>query len=164
MLWFTDRLRPPLVAGVPTITNNHPLADGHRAVDRVSHAALAALACPVHSSPQLDGNTWIRLPRPGARCPVSGLSRSSLSELCRPVFRNNFCPPVDARLLRRRGAQRGVLLISRSSLCAYIAGQPAPTRADSSADIAGHTDGDLANEAPVASTPPPTNQNRRAWK
>jgi hypothetical protein len=33
-------------------------------------------------------------------------------------------------MLKRKGAARGVLLISRASLLAYIEDQPAPTRAD----------------------------------
>jgi hypothetical protein len=86
---------------------------------------------------------WIRLPRPSARCPVSGLSRSTLAELVRPCERNDYAPPVDSRLLKRKGAARGVLLINRASLLAFIDGQPAPTRAD----IADATDVALADEA-----------------
>lgn len=88
---------------------------------------------PAQPAPHLDGNravfdasAWIRLPRPGTRCPVSGLSRSTLAELVRPCPRNSFRPPVEARLLKRRGASRGVLLINRAALLAYIAEQPAP--------------------------------------
>lgn len=98
-------------------------------------AKLAALAVPV--APHLNGtravfdpSVYLRLCRPGERCPVSGLSRSTLAELVRPCERNDYCPPVESRLLKRKGAQRGVLLISKHSLLAYIDGQPAPTRAD----------------------------------
>ena len=77
-----------------------------------------------------DSSVWIRLPRPSARCPVSGLSRSTLAELVRPCSRNDFNPPVESRQLKRRGTSRGVLLLSRASLLSYIADQPAPTRAD----------------------------------
>ena len=80
--------------------------------------------------PSFDSSVWIRLPAPRTRCPVSGLSRSSLSELCRPVSRNNWQPPVEAKVLKRRNANRGVLLINRASLLAFIEGQPAPVRAD----------------------------------
>jgi hypothetical protein len=76
-----------------------------------------------------DQTVWIRLPRPSARCPVSGLSRSTLNELVRPCGRNDFTPHVESRLLKRRGAARGVLLINRQSLLDYIAEQPAPARA-----------------------------------
>ncbi len=92
--------------------------------------ATSSLAQP---APHLDGNravfdasAWIRLPRPGTRCPVSGLSRSGLAELVRPCPRNSYRAPVEARVLKRRGAARGVLLVNRAALLAYIAGQPAP--------------------------------------
>jgi hypothetical protein len=93
-------------------------------------AQLAALAVPV---PHLDGpravfdsQVWLRLPRPGSRCPVCGLSRSTLAELVRPGPRNDYAPPVESRLLKRKGAARGVLLISRAALLAFINKQPAP--------------------------------------
>ena len=88
---------------------------------------------PVTSAPRIqrgqpvfDAYAWIRLPRPGTRCPVSGLSRSGLAELVRPCPRNSYRAPVEARVLKRRGAARGVLLVNRAALLAYIAGQPAP--------------------------------------
>ncbi len=71
---------------------------------------------------------WLRLPRPGELCPVSGLSRSTLAELVRPCPRNNFTPPVDSRLIKRPGTARGVLLIRRESLRIFIEEQPAPAR------------------------------------
>lgn len=77
-----------------------------------------------------DSSVWIRLPRPGSRCPVSGLSRSTLAELVRPCPRNDYAPPVESRLLKRKGAARGVLLVSRASLLAFIDGQPSPTAND----------------------------------
>jgi hypothetical protein len=82
-----------------------------------------------HAGPRagLDQTIWLRLPRPGARCPISGLSRSTLADYVRPCARNDFAPPVESRLLKRRGAARGVLLINRKSLLDFIAGQPAPT-------------------------------------
>ena len=89
-----------------------------------------------HTAPHLDGtravfdSQWIRLPRPGNRCPLTGLSRSTLAELVRPCERNAYAPPVESRLLKRKHAARGVLLINRASLLAFIDGQPAPTRAE----------------------------------
>lgn len=98
-------------------------------------ATLAALAAPV--SPHLDGTravfdpqVWMRVCRPGQRCPVSGLSRSTLIELCVPGPRNGYRPPVEARRLKRKGAARGILIVSKFSLLNYIAGQPAPSRSD----------------------------------
>ncbi len=111
-------------------------------------AKLAALAVPV--APHLagpravyDSQTWLRLCRPGERCPVSGLSRSTLAELCRPGPRNDYRPQIECRVLKRKGATRGVLLVNRQSLLDYINEQPAPTRAD----IADATDEALADEA-----------------
>ena len=102
---------------------------------KTAPAKLAALAVPV---PHLlnvpravfDSSVWLRLPRPGSRCLVSGLSRSTLAELVRPCERNDYTPPVESRLLKRKGASRGVLLINRASLLAFIEGQPSPTRTD----------------------------------
>lgn len=93
---------------------------------------------PVTSAPRLergrpvfDSAAWLRLPRPGARCPVSGLSRTTLAELVRPCPRNGYRPPVEARLLKRRDARRGVLLISRASLLGFLAELPPPESATS---------------------------------
>ena len=91
----------------------------------------------IAQTPHLDGptavfcpQTWIRACRPGERCKVSGLSRSTLRELTVPGPRNDYAPPVASRLLKRRGAARGILLISKQSLLDYINSAPAPTRAD----------------------------------
>lgn len=105
-----------------------------------------------HTAPHLDGpravfdSQWIRLPRPGNRCPLTGLSRSTLAELVRPCERNDYAPPVESRLLKRKHAARGVLLINRASLLAFIEGQPAPTRAEASDDA--------SDRAVIAAAPP----------
>ena len=57
---------------------------------------------------------WLRLPSPRARCRLTGFSRTGLNEL------------IDAKLIRaikvrKAGAQRGVVLISRASLLNYLA-------------------------------------------
>ena len=98
---------------------------------------------PVSSAPRLEAGkpvfdtaTWLRLPRPGSRCPVSNLSRSTLAELVRPCERNGYAPPVEARLLKRRDARRGVLLISRESLLGYLNELPPPESATSPASVA----------------------------
>jgi len=81
--------------------------------------------------PVFDSNAWLRLPRPSTRCPVSGLSRTTLAELVRPCPRNGYRPPVEARLLKRRDARRGVLLISRASLLGFLSELPPPESATS---------------------------------
>lgn len=56
---------------------------------------------------------WIRLPSPRARCRLTGLSRTSLNELAeRGVIR--------AITVRQPGALRGIKLLNRASLLAYL--------------------------------------------
>ena len=82
------------------------------------------LTGPCRTSAVFDPAAWIRLPRPGERCPISGLSRSTLVELVRPCERNGFNPPVKARHLRRKGTQRGVVLVEVASYRDYLAALP----------------------------------------
>jgi hypothetical protein len=85
------------------------------------------LSGPSRTSAVFSSADWLRLPRPGERCPISGLSRSGLVELVRPCERNGFRPPVEARHLRRKGTQRGVVLVSAASLRDYLATLPSLT-------------------------------------
>jgi len=70
-----------------------------------------------------EGSRYIRLPKPGQLCEVSGLSRAKLNELILPSERNNFRPPVKSISLRKPGHTKGVRLIVRESLLAYLAAQ-----------------------------------------
>ena len=63
---------------------------------------------------------WLRLPAPGRRCPFTGLSRSTLNELTIPGPANDGSPPVKSVVLRKRGALRGIRLISYDSLMAHL--------------------------------------------
>ena len=63
---------------------------------------------------------WLRLPAPGERCRFTGLSRSTLNELTIPGPANDGNPPVKSVVLRKRGALRGIRLISYDSLMAYL--------------------------------------------
>jgi hypothetical protein len=63
---------------------------------------------------------WLRLPAPGSRCPFTGLSRSTLNELTIAGPANNGNPPVKSVVLRKRGALRGIRLISFDSLMAHL--------------------------------------------
>lgn len=80
------------------------------------------------SSPSVaatDGTSkpeWLRLPAPGNRCKFTGLSRSTLNELTIPGPTNDGKPPVKSVVLRKRGALRGIRLISYDSLMNYLAG------------------------------------------
>ncbi len=64
---------------------------------------------------------WVRLPAPGARCRFTGLSRSTLNELTIAGPANDGVPPVKSVVLRKRGALRGIRLISYDSLMGYLA-------------------------------------------
>lgn len=74
---------------------------------------------PIGTTPKPE---WIRLPAPGRRCPYTGLSRSTLNELTIPGRANENKPPVKSVVLRKRGALRGIRLISYDSLMQYLAG------------------------------------------
>lgn len=63
---------------------------------------------------------WIRLPRPGTRCPHTGLSRSTLVELCEPHGRSGIAP-IKSVVIRKPGAIRGIRLINYASLMNYLA-------------------------------------------
>ena len=67
---------------------------------------------PVGDGPQLPPE-FCRLPRPKTRCAITGLSRTSLSELIDEG-------KVRAVRLRKKGAARGVTLINRQSLLDYL--------------------------------------------
>lgn len=64
---------------------------------------------------------WIRLPAPGRRCPYTGLSRTSLAELCTACHANGGEPLVVSTVVKKRNAIRGIRLISFDSLMAYLA-------------------------------------------
>ena len=76
-------------------------------------ATAASVANPIKPE-------FIRLPKPGSHCPWTGLSRSGLNEMILPCTANGFKPPVRSVSLRKRGARRGVRLISYDSLLAYL--------------------------------------------
>lgn len=65
---------------------------------------------------------FIRLPgqAQGERCPVTGLSRSSLLTLL-----SQAGAKIKTRMIRQKGATKGITLIGRQSLIDYIDSQPA---------------------------------------
>jgi hypothetical protein len=66
---------------------------------------------------------FVRLPKPGERCPISGLSRSALVNLCVPSKANDFHAPVKSIELKfKKRATRGARLIDYKSLIAYLRG------------------------------------------
>jgi len=76
---------------------------------------------PTAASLETTKPEWLRLPAPGARCRFTGLSRSTLNELTIPGPTNDGSPPVKSVVLRKRGALRGIRLISYDSLMRYLA-------------------------------------------
>ena len=58
---------------------------------------------------------FLRLPKSGARCPVTSLSRATLNEL---ILKPDA--PVKSVVLRKRGKIRGIRLIVTSSLLDYL--------------------------------------------
>ena len=63
---------------------------------------------------------YIRLPRAGTRCPVTGLTRTALNELILPTAANGYRPPVRSYSLKRSGQIRGIRLISLPDLVRHI--------------------------------------------
>ena len=63
---------------------------------------------------------FLRLPPPGQKCPITGLTRGFLNQLILPNPQNGFKPPVRSFCLRRKGHARGVRLIDRADLIRYI--------------------------------------------
>jgi len=63
---------------------------------------------------------FIRLPKPGTRCPITGLSRSGLNNLILPTAANGYKPFVRSVSIRPRGAVRGTRLVVFDSLIRYL--------------------------------------------
>ena len=69
---------------------------------------------------------FIRLPKPRATCPVTGMSRTGLYNLCVPTKANAFRPKVPAKCLRSPGNLRGVWLIPYGPLVEFLRALPTP--------------------------------------
>jgi hypothetical protein len=63
---------------------------------------------------------WLRLPQPGAKLSGYGLTRGTLNELILPCESNGYKPLVRSLVIKKRGAIRGIRLIHRPSLDAYL--------------------------------------------
>jgi site-specific DNA recombinase len=79
-------------------------------------------ATPTIQSQTGGGPVYIRLPKPGEKCAITGLSRAKLNELILPNERNGFKPQVASKSLRQKGAQRGIRLVLLESLMMYLSG------------------------------------------
>jgi hypothetical protein len=67
---------------------------------------------------------YIRLPKWGARCPHTGLTRTALDQLTRPQPSNDFKPPVKRKIFKMAGTKSGVVLIDFESLRTYLDNLP----------------------------------------
>jgi len=56
---------------------------------------------------------WLRLPLPGARCPLTGLSRTTLIEL-------GDRREIVMKRIRKPGATRGIVILNKQSLLDYL--------------------------------------------
>ena len=86
-------------------------------MDIYSHAPIQAASALTTVKPE-----FIRLPKSGTRCPYTGLSRSKMNQLVLPCKENDFKPPVESKVLRKRGTIRGTRLIVFDSLMEYLNG------------------------------------------
>ena len=67
---------------------------------------------------------FLRLPKCGERCALTGLSRSMLNALILPTAANNFMPPVVSHVVKSDlQSTRGVRVIEVRSLLAFINSQ-----------------------------------------
>ena len=70
---------------------------------------------PTGGATSIKEAEFLRLPPPKGRCPLTGLSRTSLVELIE-------AGKIKAVRLRKRGALRGITLINKQSLLDYLYG------------------------------------------
>ena len=111
-----------------------PINGGNNTIDSTA-AAITATAT------NIEHPEWLRLPQPGQRCRFTGLSRSTLNELCIDSPVNGYKAPVKSIVLKKRGAMRGIRLISYDSLMAYL-----ESLADKIDDPSNNNKGGLTNE------------------
>lgn len=73
------------------------------------------VACPSEHDHGKEGPKFIRLPKPGSRCPWTGLSRGSMNDLILGPS-----PLVRSLVITQPGAKRGIRLIDFDSLLSYL--------------------------------------------
>ena len=126
--WPTKRQRQLLSTFVERVTiNGDSIEIAYLLSDSSSNDATQPQQTNPPTNQLTSGNTsggpvYIRLPKPGEKCPITGLSRAKLNELILPNERNHFNPPVASKSVRKAGSQRGVRLVLLESLMAYLAG------------------------------------------
>jgi hypothetical protein len=75
----------------------------------------------VNDTIPLRESETFRLPKPSARCPLSGLSRTTILE-------HGEAGDFKLIRLRKRGSRRGIVLVDTKSFLAWLHGQPAVTK------------------------------------
>lgn len=111
--------RPPVAATTDNPKLHAALAEAGLVSDRPTIAANAGTGInrqllQAFETASISEAEWLRLPSPRARCRLTGLSRTGLNELIEAKL-------IKAVKVRKPGAQRGVVLISRASLLNYLA-------------------------------------------
>jgi hypothetical protein len=102
ILTVDEPCKPPCVlTGKPSVAANNG-ADIPKKLLRAFEAA------------DVSGCEWLRLPSPRARCRLSSMSRTTLNEA---IERGD----IRAITVRQPGATRGIKLINRASLVAWLA-------------------------------------------
>lgn len=108
-------------------TAHHPKNNSVHLVE-VPRAALEALRSKFPegvnvflAAPEDLASSWVRLPKAGQVCSVTGLPRSSLIDLLKRAGK-----AVTVRTIRRPKATTGITLIHRASLNAYLEGLDPP--------------------------------------
>jgi hypothetical protein len=87
--------------------------------ERGGHFATAPVTVPAANGPNpLKGSEFFRLPKPGARCPLSGLPRTSILE-------HGQTGDFKIVRLRKPHAKRGVVLVETSSFLKWLHQLPA---------------------------------------
>lgn len=66
----------------------------------------------------LQDASWIRLPLPGARCPLTGLSRTTILEL-------GERGKITIKRIRKPHATKGIVVVNKRSLLDFIDSLPA---------------------------------------
>ena len=96
------------LGGAPAILTGRPTVAANNGTDLPNKLLRAFEAA------DLSGSEWLRLPAPRARCRLTGMSRTTLNEA---IERGD----VRAITVRQAGATRGIKLINKSSLLAWLA-------------------------------------------
>lgn len=112
---MSTTLPAPSKPGVFTL--EIPRAALERCSDKFPEGVNVLLVPPQDMQPE-----FIRLPKAGELCPVTGLPRTSLIELLQQAGPKQ----IPVRHLRKPGATTGICLIPRKPLIDYINQQPAP--------------------------------------